>query len=166
MPSHDTVGGPRARPATCGGCGLVCDDITAVVGDDGGLERLIGACPLGDAWFTERLAPAPPLARVDGREAGLDEAKTEAVRLRTISVVAELLKGGYACVGDPDGRDGFAPWALTEEQALTRIEREWDALGREPDIAEIAWFGLTEKGEEYLAEPRLTNEHALDDRSS
>ena len=103
---------------------------------------------------------------VVGVEAGLDEAKTEAVRLRTISVVAELLKGGYACVGDPDGRDGFAPWALTEEQALTRIEREWDALGREPDIAEIAWFGLTEKGEEYLAEPRLTNEHALDDRSS
>jgi len=81
MPSHDTVGGPRARPATCGGCGLVCDDITAVVGDDGGLERLIGACPLGDAWFTERLAPAPPLARVDGREAGLDEALDQAAAI-------------------------------------------------------------------------------------
>ncbi len=38
MPSHD-------RSATCGGCGLVCDDITAVVGDDGGLERLIAHVP-------------------------------------------------------------------------------------------------------------------------
>ena len=28
-----------SRSATCGGCGLVCDDITAVVGDDGGLEQ-------------------------------------------------------------------------------------------------------------------------------
>ena len=35
----------------------MCDDITAVVGDDGGLERLIRTCPLGDAWFAERVAP-------------------------------------------------------------------------------------------------------------
>ncbi|MBA2344827.1 MAG: hypothetical protein H0V83_07070 [Rubrobacter sp.] len=90
-------------------------------------------------------------------EAELGDAEPEAVRLGTLGVIAELLKGGYAFAGDPDGRDGFDPWALTEEQALTRIEREWDALGREPDIAEIAWFGLTEKGEEYLAEPRSTN---------
>ena len=54
------------RSATCAGCGLVCDDITAVVGDDGGLERLDRTCPLGDAWFRERVAPAPPLARIDG----------------------------------------------------------------------------------------------------
>ena len=75
MPSHD-------RSATCGGCGLVCDDITAVVDDDGGgLERLIRTCPLGDAWFTERVAPAPPLARVDGREAGLDDALDQAAAI-------------------------------------------------------------------------------------
>ena len=40
------------------------------------LERLIRTCPLGDAWFAERVAPAPPLARVDGREAGLDGRST------------------------------------------------------------------------------------------
>jgi formylmethanofuran dehydrogenase subunit B len=81
MPSHDAAGGPRARSATCGGCGLVCDDITGVVGDDGRLERLIRTCPLGDAWFAERVAPAPPLARVDGREAGLDDALDEAAAI-------------------------------------------------------------------------------------
>ena len=59
----------------------MCDDITAVVGDDGGLERLIRACPLGDAWFTERVAPAPPLARVDGREAELDHALDQAAAI-------------------------------------------------------------------------------------
>ncbi|MCZ4494175.1 MAG: fhcB, partial [Conexibacter sp.] len=64
-----------------GGCGLVCDDITAVVGDGGGLERLIRTCPLGDAWFAERVGPLPPPARVDGGEAGLDEALEEAAAI-------------------------------------------------------------------------------------
>src|SRR3954447_17414662 len=74
MPSHD-------RAATCGGCGLVCDDITAVVGDDGRLERLVRTCPLGDAWFAARVAPPPPLARVDGREAALEDALDEAAAI-------------------------------------------------------------------------------------
>src|SRR5690242_10678150 len=65
---------PSPERATCAGCGLVCDDITAVVDDEGGIERLERTCPLGDAWFAERIAPAAPPARVDGREAGLDEA--------------------------------------------------------------------------------------------
>ena len=64
MPSPDAAG----RPAR--GCGL------RVRRHRGGrrrrrrLERLDRTCPLGDAWFAERVAPAPPLARVDGREAG------------------------------------------------------------------------------------------------
>jgi formylmethanofuran dehydrogenase subunit B len=69
------------RAATCGGCGLVCDDIRAVVADDGGLERLIHTCPLGDAWFGARVAPAAPLARIDGREAELDHALDEAAAI-------------------------------------------------------------------------------------
>ncbi|MEA2284726.1 MAG: formylmethanofuran dehydrogenase subunit, partial [Solirubrobacteraceae bacterium] len=81
MPSHDAAGGPGERAATCAGCGLVCDDITAVVGDDGGLERLVRTCPLGDAWFAERAGPVPPPARVDGREAELDQALDEAAAI-------------------------------------------------------------------------------------
>lgn len=68
----------RDRATTCGGCGLVCDDITAVVDGRGGLERLHRTCPLGDAWFAERLALPPPAARIDGREADLDAALDEA----------------------------------------------------------------------------------------
>ena len=72
----------RLTPAaTCAGCGLVCDDITAVVDERRGLERLIRTCPLGDAWFADRVAPAPPLARVDGHEAALERALDEAAAI-------------------------------------------------------------------------------------
>ena len=78
MRSPDAPGATRDRATTCGGCGLVCDDITAVVDGRGGLERLHRTCPVGDAWFAERLAPPPPAARIDGREADLDAALDEA----------------------------------------------------------------------------------------
>ncbi|HWH92726.1 MAG TPA: hypothetical protein VNT03_02595 [Baekduia sp.] len=81
MPSPEHAGAAAQRSATCGGCGLVCDDITAVVGDGGELERLIHTCPLGDAWFAERVGARPPAARVDGREAALDQALDEAAAI-------------------------------------------------------------------------------------
>jgi formylmethanofuran dehydrogenase subunit B len=56
-------------PVTCGGCGLVCDDIELAGG-----ERPIRTCPLGDTWFAERLGAPPPPARVDGREVRIDVA--------------------------------------------------------------------------------------------
>jgi formylmethanofuran dehydrogenase subunit B len=59
---------PDASLVTCGGCGLACDDIELAG------ERLLRTCPLGDAWFAERLGPQPPPARVDGQEAELDRA--------------------------------------------------------------------------------------------
>jgi formylmethanofuran dehydrogenase subunit B len=61
------------RAATCAGCGCGCDDIEVAVAD-GALERLSGTCPVGDEWFAERTADAPPLARVDGREVDFTEA--------------------------------------------------------------------------------------------
>jgi len=74
MPSSD-------QRATCGGCGLVCDDIAVVVGDDGGLEHLDRTCPLGDAWFRARVTAVPPLARIDGHETELDRALDEAAAI-------------------------------------------------------------------------------------
>ena len=64
----------------------------------------------------------------------------------TTREVALQLARGLICergmqVGFPadDGRH-FKPWKLTPEQALRRIEDEWIALGREPNIGEVAWF--------------------------
>ena len=50
---------------TCAGCGCVCDDGRT--------------CPLGDAWFA--LGERPPLARIDGHEASLDDAVAAAATI-------------------------------------------------------------------------------------
>ena len=53
--------------ATCAGCGCDCDDLW--LWEHGGrIERLQGACPVGEAWFAQHTAPAAPAARVDGVE--------------------------------------------------------------------------------------------------
>jgi formylmethanofuran dehydrogenase subunit B len=61
------------RAATCAGCGCGCDDIEVAVAG-GGLERVTGTCPVGDAWFARRTADAPQVARVDGREVDFADA--------------------------------------------------------------------------------------------
>jgi formylmethanofuran dehydrogenase subunit B len=63
----------RERAATCAGCGCGCDDIEVAVVDEA-LERVTGTCRLGDHWFAERTADAPPVARVDGRDVDIPEA--------------------------------------------------------------------------------------------
>jgi formylmethanofuran dehydrogenase subunit B len=61
------------RAATCAGCGCGCDDIEVAVAA-GALEHVTRTCALGDEWFAERTADAPPAARVDGREVDVAEA--------------------------------------------------------------------------------------------
>ena len=63
--------------ATCAGCGCLCDDIVATVA--GGWLEVSGTCALGDAWFADRAAG--PVARLDGREASLDEAADAAAEI-------------------------------------------------------------------------------------
>ena len=63
------------------------------------------------------------------------------VRATTLRLVRGLLHEPGMQVGHPapDGRQ-FVAWGLPPDQAVSRIEREWAALGREPDIGEVAWF--------------------------
>jgi formylmethanofuran dehydrogenase subunit B len=61
------------RAATCAGCGCGCDDIEVAVAD-GALGRVTGTCALGDAWFADRTADAPPPARLDGRQVAFADA--------------------------------------------------------------------------------------------
>lgn len=70
----------------------------------------------------------------------------------TLRMVSDLLGAGLLRAGFPKGRLDFEPWTLSADEAVKRIEREWDALGREPDIGEIVWFDITEKGREHLGE--------------
>ena len=63
--------------ATCAGCGCACDDIEATVAD--GRLSVARTCALGDAWFADRAAA--PVARIEGREASLDEAADAAAAI-------------------------------------------------------------------------------------
>ncbi len=53
----------------------------------------------------------------------------------------DLLTKGILQVGFP-AKDGrlFDPWSSEPIESVARIRREWLALGRDPDIGEIAWF--------------------------
>lgn len=68
------------------------------------------------------------------------------VRTATLHLVRRLLSEHGMQVGHPasDGRH-FIPWELPPDQALSRIEQEWSALGREPNIGEVAWFTSAER---------------------
>jgi hypothetical protein len=59
----------------------------------------------------------------------------------TLRLVRRLLHERGMQVGHPapDGRH-FIAWDLPADQAVSRIEKEWSALGREPNIGELAWF--------------------------
>ena len=63
------------------------------------------------------------------------------IRETTLRLVGSMLHERGIQVGHPapDGRR-FEAWSLSPEQALSQLEREWSALGREPDIGEVAWF--------------------------
>jgi hypothetical protein len=67
-----------------------------------------------------------------------DPTETQALTLR---LVRSLLDERGMEVGHPapDGRH-FVSWDLPPDQAVRRIEEEWSALGREPNIGEVAWF--------------------------
>jgi formylmethanofuran dehydrogenase subunit B len=71
---------PGAEAATCAGCGCLCDDVEVVRRGDR-VERLTGTCPLGDAWFAARTGDPGPAARIDGREAPLEQALDEAASI-------------------------------------------------------------------------------------
>jgi hypothetical protein len=63
------------------------------------------------------------------------------VRELTLGLVRSLLQEPGMQVGHPapDGRH-FVSWGLSPEEAVSRIDQAWSALGRDPDIGEVAWF--------------------------
>src|SRR5260370_37993933 len=63
------------------------------------------------------------------------------IRALTLRLVRSLLHDRGMQVGHPapDGRH-FVAWDRPFDQAVSRIEKELLALGREPNIGEVAWF--------------------------
>jgi hypothetical protein len=75
----------------------------------------------------------------------LGAANPAETRSVSLHLIRRLLSQPGMRVGHPapDGR-GFIPWNVSAEEALCRIEDEWSALGRDPDIGEMAWLTIAD----------------------
>jgi hypothetical protein len=75
----------------------------------------------------------------------LGSADPRQTRVTTLRLVRSLLQERGMQVGHPtpDGRH-FVPWNLPPDLAVSRIDEEWSALGRDPNIGEVAWFTSAE----------------------
>ena len=78
----------------------------------------------------------------------LKNANSDQVRRETLGIIRTLLDDGLIQAGFPTPAGGFEPWSLSPAETIRRIELEWDLLGREPNIGDIAWFTAADKGQE------------------
>lgn len=67
----------------------------------------------------------------------------ELIRAKTLSLVRDLLNTKRIMAGElADGGRNIEPWPISVEAVVGRIDREWKALGKEPDMRnDIVWFG-------------------------
>ena len=63
----------------------------------------------------------------------------------TCELIREVAQQGLMELGDLN-KEGFCRWSLPIEKCLNRVEREWNALGRNPTLGEICWLQNTDKG--------------------
>src|SRR5947208_4142129 len=65
----------------------------------------------------------------------------DVLRRQVLDLIRQLLASGKVRAGfpAPDGR-GFREWSLPPDQLIARIQAEWNALGRTPDIGDIVYF--------------------------
>jgi hypothetical protein len=70
------------------------------------------------------------------------KATAEEIRNLTVDLVQQLLSAGFVVASVED--KAFVRWPdQTPASVARRILDEWKALGREPDIGDIAWFNLS-----------------------
>lgn len=65
-------------------------------------------------------------------------------RQATLTVIREALAGNQILPGEfvdhDEDTSAFVAWPLSADEAVRRIEREWAALGREPNLGDVVWF--------------------------
>jgi hypothetical protein len=90
----------------------------------------------------------------------------EALLQTTLAVVNEILTTGLMTVGVlSSDMTSFIPWQSAVPEALARIEREWRALGRDPNLWEICWFANTAAGNERARRSELISQQPNDTRN-
>ncbi len=90
------------------------------------------------------------MAFVARRHLGGSPSESETMQATT-EVIGELMGSGYAIVGDVVRDEGLLcvqSWGLSVAETTKRIEDEWRALGRMPNLGEVCWLELTDAGRE------------------
>lgn len=67
----------------------------------------------------------------------------------TTEVISDLLGSDYAIVGDVVKDEELLcvrSWELSTADTARRIEDEWRALGRPPNLGDVCWLELTDAG--------------------
>ena len=77
----------------------------------------------------------------------------------TIDLIRVVVHQRLMEIGDVR-KDGFHKWEMPIEESLGRVEREWNALGRNPSLGEICWLQITDKGRK-LGEELLKQRNSL-----
>jgi len=76
----------------------------------------------------------------------------EWVRPKTLEAIRYLLQSGLIEAGNFEHEDSgsykFQPMLLPVDEVIRYIEREWDELGRTPNISDICWFIATSLGKQ------------------
>jgi hypothetical protein len=78
-----------------------------------------------------------------------DPKREEEVRHWTMLCVRQLLESGKAEIGSlsPD-ETVFLPWQVSVEEAIARINWEWNKLGHEPDSIDLVAVFLPHRSQE------------------
>jgi hypothetical protein len=76
-------------------------------------------------------------------------------RSMTLAIISELLKDGTIVAGAPARSGDFIMWKLSPEDTTNRIAKEWQELGREPDIGDIVWFASRPWRPRAFPEPQV-----------
>jgi hypothetical protein len=63
-----------------------------------------------------------------------------------LEVIGELLHRNLMKAGDVTPK-GFSEWGMTAGDAMDRIARDWNKLGRSPDLGEVCWLSNTAEGD-------------------
>jgi hypothetical protein len=89
------------------------------------------------------------IARLVSAEIGSED--EPAIREYTLQVVENMMMYGLIRPGVAQDTGGFEPWTEDTGRALLRISQEWEDLGHVPEVGDVAWFDLTERGEKVAA---------------
>jgi len=58
----------------------------------------------------------------------------------TLDVLKGLLEEGLILVGQPTVEGDFLVWDTSPIDSIEHMREEWNQLGREPRLGEVAWF--------------------------